>query len=346
LVETMARIDADPARTFTLRAPLAGTLERAAGGVVAPVVGARAAPGSVAFLLAPRAAPSERADAAARLATARGESDAAEAALPAARSALDRARKLNLQEKNVSDRAVEEALSRVRELESKGAAARALIAALEPYVARPDGTYASLPIACPMAGEWTGLFAVPGEQVEAGTPLATIVDYSSILATVAERPGDDFASDLESAEFHTWAGTRIAFPGTWFRMAPAASGDGTGPGRMLQFRCTPPSDRVRPGMIVGAQLPSSRPPREGWQVPRGAVVVQAGKMYIYISTKPGEFRKLEVDVAAAGEGTLFVAAPIPPGAGIVTAGAQSLLSEELKSTIPGEDEPLAKEREK
>src|SRR5262249_26297603 len=120
-----------------------------------------------------------------RLETARADAGAAEAELSADRLALERAQKLNAQDKGVSDQAVEAAAAAL-------SAAQARVAALHSGVDVPERvllpgdapTLPPLPLVAPRTGEWTAVAAQPGENLEAGQEVARATSFAQLLADV------------------------------------------------------------------------------------------------------------------------------------------------------------------
>ncbi|MDF0491390.1 hypothetical protein PX554_25060 [Sphingomonas sp. H39-1-10] len=82
------------------------------------------------------------------------------------------------------------------------------------------------------------------------------------------------------------------------------------------------------GMNVMALLPTTTS-RSGVVVPGSAMVVWQGQSWAYQQTGPRTYKRVPVatDLAASGG---YLVATLPPGARLVTTGAQLLLSEELR----------------
>lgn len=92
-----------------------------------------------------------------------------------------------------------------------------------------------------------------------------------------------------------------------------------------------------PGMNVGVTVPGDRQVR-GSLIPDSAVVWWQGKAWVYLARTPATFVRHEIsDATRLGRGLL--ATDIPSTTLLVVAGAQALLSEELRAQIEvGEDE--------
>jgi hypothetical protein len=72
-------------------------------------------------------------------------------------------------------------------------------------------------------------------------------------------------------------------------------------------------------------------------VPRSAVVRFGGKEWIYRTLARDRFGRREIVPAELAPEGYFVTENLAPGTRIVVTGAQTLLSEELKSQIQPED---------
>src|SRR5206468_1974689 len=134
-VAAYGRLQEDPDSSFAVRAPVAGIL-RAAPGSHWPSIGETLPDGFSIGVLEPRLAPIERVDLVTRLSDARADVEAADARVNAARAAFERARTLNADNKNISDRAVQEAEASLKTEEARLAAARRNVAELEAAAAR------------------------------------------------------------------------------------------------------------------------------------------------------------------------------------------------------------------
>lgn len=97
----------------------------------------------------------------------------------------------------------------------------------------------------------------------------------------------------------------------------------------------------RPPLVPGTNLSLYLPAgaaKDGAIVPNSAVVWWQGAAWCYVEKAPGKFTRAEVSTDNPVEGGWFVSEGIPAGARVVTAGAQTLLSEEFRSQIqPDQD---------
>jgi hypothetical protein len=94
---------------------------------------------------------------------------------------------------------------------------------------------------------------------------------------------------------------------------------------------------LRPGMAFTAYLKLPGEPTKGVLLPRAAIIRQEGALWAYVRSADDKFTRRQVEHAVPVDGGWFVAEGFKPGDAVVTAGAQMLLSEELKAKIQGED---------
>lgn len=105
------------------------------------------------------------------------------------------------------------------------------------------------------------------------------------------------------------------------------------------FYAVPASPGLLPGASVVASLPRAGI-EPGLDIPSSAVVWQAGKPWMYLRTAPDAFQRHAIDEAAAPTrdgGYIVPARSLPEARPIVTAGAQVLLSQEMRAQIPEDD---------
>ena len=325
-------LEEDPAGSFILRAPLGGAI-RASAEKAWPDIGASVADGVRLGLIEPRLAPTDRVTLNDRMASAQADVEADRASLVAAQSALARARALNADNKNVSDRAVQEAEARVATEQAHLNGAQASVRLLSAGLASNGA--ASVELELPRGGTVVEVLAHPGETVEAGQPLLRIARFDKLLARVDVPAGRTIAPDLKSASIVALGNEEKPLTGE--RVGFAASVDAKTQGQPFVFRVTDSSGALRPGLSVTAYLAIPGPTRTGAVVPRSAVIWQTGKSWVYVQTDKEKFARREVtleDPSGAGWFTRSLKA----GDKVVTRGAQMMLSEEFKSQIRVEDD--------
>jgi multidrug efflux pump subunit AcrA (membrane-fusion protein) len=334
--ETVAygHLEEDPSRSFVVRAPVSGNAREAAGHAW-PEVGQTIADRTVVGAIEPRLAPTDRITLADRLSSAQADVESGHAALAVAQAALKRARMLNADDKNVSDKAVQEAEARVAAEEARLAAANRTVKLIQSSLASMSG--ATVPLEVDRGGQVIEVMVHPGESVEAGQPVLRVMRFDRLLARVDVPAGDIVAANVPSANIVPLG--YESRPIRAERVSLAAAVDPKTQGQPFLFRVPDPSFVLRPGLSVTAYLQLPGAPRQGVVVPRSAVVRQSGRTWVYVQTAADEFARRGLnleDPAAEGWFTRSLAA----GTRVVTTGAQALLSEELKSQIQvGEENP-------
>jgi RND family efflux transporter MFP subunit len=334
--ETVAygHIEEDPSRSFVVRAPVSGNARQAANHPW-PDVGQTIADQTVVGSIEPRLAPTDRITLGDRLSSAQADVESGNAALAAAQAALNRARTLNADEKNVSDKAVQEAEARVAAEEARLAAANRSVKLIQSSLASMSG--ATIPLEADRGGQVVEVMVHPGESVEAGQPMLRVARFGRLLARVDVPAGDIITGNASFANIVPLG--YESRPIRAERVSLAAAVDPKTQGQPFLFRVPDPSFALRPGLSVTAYLQLPGALRQGVVVPRSAVVRHTGHTWVYVQTAADEFARREVnleDPTAEGWFTRSLAA----GTRVVTTGAQALLSEELKSQIQvGEENP-------
>jgi RND family efflux transporter MFP subunit len=323
-------LEEDAAGSFILRAPLSGTIQGAAKAW--PVQGETIADGAAIGQIEPRLAPTDRVNLDDRLASAQADVEASQASVTAAQAALTRMRTLNADDKNVSDRAVQDAEARVATEQAKLNGSQRSVRLLTGALASSRNASASLELA--RGGMVVEVLAHPGESVESGQPIMRISRFDKLLARVDVPAGETVAPNLTSASIVPLGND--ATPLTGERIGFAASVDPKTQGQPFVFRVTDTTGALRPGLSVTAYLETPGPARSGTVVPRSSVVWQTGKSWVYVQIDKEKFARREVELEDPAAGGWFTRS-LKPGDKVVTRGAQMLLSEEFKSQIRVED---------
>ena len=327
--ETVAygRLEEDPSRSFVLRAPVSGAA-REAPGVKWPEVGETVADRTLVGSIEPRLAPADRITLGDRLSSARADAESGRAALAAAEAALNRARTLNADDKNVSDRAVQEAEARVAAERARVTGADRSIGLIESSLTSMNG--AAAPLELDRGGQVVEALVHPGESVEAGQPIMRVARFDRLLARVDVPAGEIVAGGVAVAGIVPLGYENRPVRGE--RVALAAAVDPKTQGQAFLFRVPDPSFTLRPGLSVTAYLETPGAPRKGVVIPRAAVVRQSGKTWVYVRTAADQFARREVNLEdPTAEG--WFSRSLSPGDRVATTGAQTLLSGEFKSQI-------------
>lgn len=329
------RLEEDPSRSFTLRSPVAGTL-RADSRLAWPSIGQALASGSVVGTVEPRIAPTDRVTLTNQLVTARADANAATATVEAAQTAYERARVLNADAKNVSDRVVEEARSRLESERARLEAARETVRTIETSL-QSGGPAGSTPLLLQSEGTVVEITAQPGESVEAGTPLLRISRLERLVARIELPLGETLPARSMSARILAAGEEHAAIEAD--RIATATLVDPKAPGQAFLFRLRETRFGLRPGLAVTAYIATAAGKRVGVIVPPAAVVRLSGKAYVYAQTANDQFTRKEIRTDRPVSSGYFIGDQLAPGTRIVIAGAQTLLSEEFKpeGVIEGDD---------
>jgi HlyD family secretion protein len=266
----------------------------------------------------------------------RGDVQAAGASSEAARAAYERAQQLNADNKNISDRALQEAQSRWATEQARLTAAKGILAVIESSLQSAEAqTFVALTVEKP--GEVTEVMALPGEEVTAGTPLLRLVRFDRLLARIELPVGQSIPSKPASARIVPVGREELSIPAE--PVAVSASVDPQTQAQSLLFRLTGNPARLRPGLAVTAYLSIPGSLHRVAVVPSSAVVQHAGASFVYVRTSEEEFVRRPLSDLRPARGGYVVEEGLTSGEEVVTQGAQLLLSEELKSFISvGEDE--------
>ena len=254
------------------------------------------------------------------LADARGAVTAAAARVEKARAALaassaefKRVRALHADERNASDKALEEATARWRGDEADGRAADAALVAQLASARQRWGAVVSgwLERGSP---ELEALLAQRQGLVQVTLPPGTLLKSAPATATVRDGGAAAVAARLVSPAPRTDPRIQGA---SFYYVAPAAPG-------------------LLPGAVVEAFLPAG-PAVTGVVVPAAAVVWWQGRAWVYVEDGPGRFVRREVTTDAPVPGGWFVTAGVTAGGRVVVRGAQMLLSEEGRAAVQGSE---------
>jgi membrane fusion protein, multidrug efflux system len=333
------RVQEDPDASFVVRAAVSGIV-RGAPGRNWPMIGEPIADGTSIGTVEPRLAPIERVDLTTRLSDARADIEAAEARVTAARAAFERARTLNADNKNISDRAVQEAESALKGEEAKLAAARRNVAELEAATTRQSAGTTPVPLVVARGGDVVEVLARPNEAIESGQPILRVTRFDTLLARVDVPAGETIDRNLTVARIISVGQEDHPFEGRRISVAPTV--DPTTPGEGFLFRISGAGPSLRPGAPVLAYLRAPGAAQQGVVVPYSAIVRSAGKTWVYRQIADEKFARREVGVdRTSGKGVL-TRDNLKTGERIVVKGAQFLLSEEQKSEIQVGDEAEGK----
>src|SRR5437870_2868464 len=248
-VTAYGRLQEDPDASFVVRAPVTGVL-RAALGRNWPSIGETLSDGTSIGAVEPRLAPIERVDLVTRLSDARADVEAADARLNAARAAFERARTLNADNKNISDRAVQEAEATLKTDEARLSGGRRNVAELEAASTRQSTGTTPMPLDVARGGEVVEVLARPNETIESGQPILRVARFDNLIARVDVPAGEVVNRTVTMArivavgqEDHPFTGQRLSMASA---VDPATLGEG------FLFRVAGAPRSLRPGGAVVA----------------------------------------------------------------------------------------------
>ena len=248
------------------------------------------------------------------LVTLDGELAAAEAALAASRAEHERTAGLFKNGENLARKTLEtaEAQFRADEIKADGLRRSALL-------------------------EWgAGIAALDAAQRREF--VEHLVHGDTSLIRVDILPGDALAEQPKTARVLVMG--REQQPIETTNITPAADVDAKTQAQGFILRVEKSPFPLRPGMALTAWLELPEKPRAGFAIPRSAVLRHDGRAWVYVQEEEEKFvrKPVTLDTPLDGDKGWFVA----EGGGIkaddllVTVGAQSLLSEELKAQGGGE----------
>ena len=246
-------------------------------------------------------------------ATARAGAEKGRAGLEASRRAYERVKTLHDDDRNASDRALQEAEAAWRSDRAEAQAAQEALQSAE-------GTAQQ---------HWGGTLA--HWLADGGPALDRLMRQEEGLIQATLPAGVRIPSAPDTALIQAADGTRVAAT----LVSPAPRTDPRLQGMSFFYRA-PVAMGLLPGMNAVAYLPVG-PMTQGVIVPAPAVIWWQGKAWVYAQKDPTHFVRREVSTETpAGEGW-FVSSGMSAGDRIVVSGAQTLLSEEFRSQIQGED---------
>lgn len=114
--------------------------------------------------------------------------------------------------------------------------------------------------------------------------------------------------------------------------APAADPQMQAQGFLFLQKINP----LPPGAAVVAWLTVPGEVESGVIVPREALIRHEGEVFVYVQTGDDKFARTEIELERPSDAGWFVHEGLKPQDKVVTAGAQQLLSEELKGQFGGE----------
>lgn len=233
-------------------------------------------------------------DARNQLGAARAQEAQSRARLTAADAELARVKVLHADNRNVSDRVLQEAEASVN-------AERAGLAAAEAASRAASG----------------------GIEQRWGSAIVPHID--DLIAN--RRVLVQVVSDAQPPRRITLSNGKTSVDATY--VSPAVRSDPHIQGRSWFYIA--PGGAIVPGMTLTAGIAPGAT-QQGVIIPRDAIVWSAGRSWTYVERAPNQYQRREVD-ASVPMGDGYFVTTITPGQRVVTTGAQQLLSEEAKPKV-------------
>ncbi|HTU33165.1 MAG TPA: efflux RND transporter periplasmic adaptor subunit [Candidatus Acidoferrum sp.] len=185
----------------------------------------------------------------------------------------------------------------------------------------PDHASTNLNVLAPRSGVVLDVGAAPGEYsnaLAAPQPLCTIADLSTVWAV-----GDIYEKDLTAAKVGESAQVTLnAYPDAHWNGRVSVVGDAVDPNtRTLHVRIvlTNPGTRIKPSMFGTIRL--LRSSHNDIVVPSTAVVREGTDAYVFVAETQGHYRRQNVTLGSATDGSVEITAGLKTGDVIVTQGA-------------------------
>lgn len=168
------------------------------------------------------------------------------------------------------------------------------------------------------------------EQFESSGLLPSIVSQEAVLARIDTPVGDTPKTAPTGARIANLAGdlTEAEFLG----VAPAVDPQTLGRGFLFLIRTN--SHGFAPGEALTAYLTVAGEPADGVLIPRDAVIRTEGAAWVYVLNSASDsFTRIQVALDHPVEAGWLVEKGVAASDYVVVAGAQTLLSEELKGAL-------------
>jgi len=172
-------------------------------------------------------------------------------------------------------------------------------------------------------------YATPGSRTNKPDPLPNqLFALEQVFVRVDFPPGEGRVAPEGGVRLFSLNENSAPIQGQFFDFAPTT--DPQTQSRGL-FYIVDNSDRqLAAGMALKASAATADKPRAGVIVPREAILRSEGKTWVYVQIEPDKFTRREVALEQITDKGWFVDHGLNPQDKVVVAGAQELLSEELK----------------
>jgi hypothetical protein len=214
-------------------------------------------------------------------------------------------------------------LERLKTLASQNNASARALQAAEAAAARDAAQTEAVRLR--LVGSWGNAIAT---RQNLGAFVRSLSSLESVLVHLNVSPGQPPTEPPKAARIVTIADETRPLQGQFLSAAPVVDPQMQGQGFL--FLISPNPARLAPGAAVTGFLEVPGEKHAGVAVPRTAIVRFNGTAWVYSQTGDETFERTEVKLERPLQDGWFVREGLKPQAKVVTAGAQQLLSEELK----------------
>lgn len=240
--------------------------------------------------------------------SAKAKVEKARTELDVSQKQFERAKALNAEEKNISDKDLQSALAVWESDKIDVRASEEAMRAVEDAARQ----------------QWGNVIA--GWLIDGSPAIERLIRQKDLLIQISLPPGTKISEPPATASIADAEENRVT--AHFISLSPRA--DSRTQGMSLLYLVTAGKKGLMPGMNITAYLPVG-PEVKGFVVPSSAIVWWNGNAWVYVQKGTGFFVRTEVSTANHVKGGYFVTEGIKEGGGIVVTGAQLLLSEEFRS---------------
>ena len=260
----------------------------------------------------------------------------AQAALDGARAELARAERL-LEERAVPGRRVEDARRAVAIADARVTAATARLAQRDEVLRSGGGTASgnAFTLRAPIAGRVVEVFAALGASYSEGAPLFRIVRSDRVELQAQVPPNDAATARTLTALAFEVAGQADAIALKPDHVHDAGVIDPKTRALPLQIEVENRNGKLLVGQTGTAVLYTGRTQRIP-VVPQEAVLMEAGRPYVFVQVSGEQFARRFVDVASRDAGLVGLRAGVKPGERVVTRGAYEVQLASAARGLPAE----------
>lgn len=162
---------------------------------------------------------------------------------------------------------------------------------------------------------------------------AQLLEHRAQLLQITLPASSRLDPGVKLIHIHERGQRQAALPATLISAAPQVDPVSQGP--RYFFKCA--DCRLPFGTHVTAWIPEGGKADSGVNIPQPALVWHLGQAFVFIKTDAEHFSRRALKQYSSNSQGYFVADDLRSGEEIVTTGAQTLLSQQLKGLIPDED---------